>query len=374
MRTILWILNSLLFLAAALAAASAIPFAPSPGASAEALGGARTVPNPVALSGPEPLVSPPLAAVPMLPAALPPAAGPRRFAVKVKDVVSPHSVMGVFALPAENLLLETVPTETFSTATDPLNFPAYVLESTAGELTQVGANRWSWNAPREPGLYPMRILDAATQESTLLNVFVMLPHSQVKDGHLNRYRIGRYPAKRLNDNPVYDPPRGFVEVTSENEETLIAPHFKLKQFLCKQTPEYPKYVVIDERLLMTLETVVEKLQNAGYEANTLHVMSGYRTPYYNQAIGNVQYSCHQWGVAADVFVDHDGDEVMDDLNRDGRIDRGDAGVLYDLIDGISNDASHSHSVSGGLARYGATASHGPFVHVDVRGVRARWDG
>ena len=29
-------------------------------------------------------------------------------------------------------------------------------------------------------------------------------------------------------------------------------------------------------------------------------------------------------------------------------------------------------VVGGLGAYGSTAAHGPFVHVDTRGHRARW--
>jgi uncharacterized protein YcbK (DUF882 family) len=35
-------------------------------------------------------------------------------------------------------------------------------------------------------------------------------------------------------------------------------------------------------------------------------MSGYRTPYYNGVLHDVRYSMHQFGGAADIFVDrHD---------------------------------------------------------------------
>jgi hypothetical protein len=111
-------------------------------------------------------------------------------------------------------------------------------------------------------------------------------------------------------------------------------------------------------------------------------MSGYRTPFYNCAIGNVRYSCHQWGLAADVFVDRDEDGMMDDLNRDGRIDLADADLLYEIIEGIgaakvpavttAASAPASGHSAGGLAKYAATPAHGPFIHVDVRGRRARW--
>ena len=48
----------------------------------------------------------------------------------------------------------------------------------------------------------------------------------------------------LNGNPLYLPPPGFVEVTKENQDTKLSPHFALKQFLCKEdtSKQFPKYV------------------------------------------------------------------------------------------------------------------------------------
>ena len=57
------------------------------------------------------------------------------------------------------------------------------------------------------------------------------------------------------------------------------------------------------RLLLKLEMMLEKVNAAGYRCDTFQVMSGYRTPHYNMAIGNVKYSRHVWGGAADIFVD-----------------------------------------------------------------------
>ena len=60
-------------------------------------------------------------------------------------------------------------------------------------------------------------------------------------------------------------------------------------------------------------------------------MSGFRTPQYNVAGGNTGgragLSRHMYGDAADVFIDNDGDGVMDDLNRDGRSSIEDARVI-----------------------------------------------
>ncbi len=102
-------------------------------------------------------------------------------------------------------------------------------------------------------------------------------------------------------------------------------------------------------------------------------MSGYRTPYYNGVLRDVRYSMHQFGGAADIFVDRHDKGVMDDLTRDGRVDLQDARYLYDLIDEMLMRPPF-RKFEGGMGFYPATAAHPPFVHVDVRGSRARWKG
>ena len=67
--------------------------------------------------------------------------------------------------------------------------------------------------------------------------------------------------------------------------------------------------------------------------------------------------------------DGNGDGRMDDLNRDGRVNSRDAKLLAKVLEGVEQE--HGELV-GGLGVYPATRSHGPFVHVDVRGVPARW--
>jgi hypothetical protein len=70
-------------------------------------------------------------------------------------------------------------------------------------------------------------IDGATVS---LNVFVLVPFDRIKGEYLNGYRIGKYPQTPLKRLAVYKPPRGFIEVTRENAETLISPHFRLGQF------------------------------------------------------------------------------------------------------------------------------------------------
>jgi len=289
--------------------------------------------------------------------------GKAGFAVKFKDEVSPYRVIGIFVLPNERLTLEALDTA----KKDP-----YVLEVSAGEVTPIAANKWHWRSPWEAGLYPVKISHPHTADSITLNIFVMVPYSHLKGEYLNGYRLGTYPSVLFKQLSIYKPPKGFIEVTKEDEETLVAPHFKLEQFLCNQQGSYPKYLVLEERLLLKLELILEKVNEEGYRCEIFAVMSGYRTPYYNRAIGNVKYSRHLWGDAADIFIDENPkDGIMDDLNRDGRIDYRDAAILYDIIDGMYGKPWYRRFI-GGLARYEKTTSHGPFVHVDVRGFRARW--
>ena len=285
------------------------------------------------------------------------------FSVRFRDEVCPYRVMGAFVMPGETLSVEVV---------DAAPVGRYELRTPAGEKTAVAPGKWEWKVPVETGHYPVDVVDVQSEMHIRLNTFVMAPYNELRGGYLNGYRIGAYPDIPLKGLEIYTPPRGFVEVTGENENTLVAPHFSLKQFVSKQDGGYPKYLVLKERLLLKLEMILERVNEAGYRCETLTVMSGYRTPYYNKAIGNVRYSRHVWGGAADIYIDErPKDGVMDDLNRDGKIDVRDAAVLYGLIDALFGLSWYKPYV-GGLGQYEKTGAHGPFVHVDVRGFRARW--
>jgi uncharacterized protein YcbK (DUF882 family) len=117
--------------------------------------------------------------------------------------------------------------------------------------------------------------------------------------------------------------------------------------------------------------VLASLNSRGHDVPTLHVMSGYRTPYYNRAIGNTtEYSRHLYGDAADIFVDVDDDQWMDDLTGDGRATEADARYLARLVRGQPTPGDDRFE--GGLGVYDTAPHRGPFVHVDLRGYHARW--
>ena len=284
-------------------------------------------------------------------------------ALNFQGIVTRLPLSSAFVLPGDTLDLEVgAPSGTGPVSVRP----------SAGAVTEIDAANWRWQAPRTPGSYALRIIPACGSDSVTVRAFVMVPATAVHAGSLNGFRIGRYPPAPVRRQTAYRPPAGFIEVTPENEDLHVTPHLRLRQFLTKQPGEFPKYVVLDPRLLLKLELILQQAQAAGLVKQGFYVMSGYRTPAYNRDLGNVEFSRHQYGAAADIFIDeHPKDGVMDDLNHDGRIDIRDAAVLYRLIDRNRTDPAFRPLV-GGLAMYPSTSAHGPFVHVDVRGYAARW--
>jgi hypothetical protein len=190
-------------------------------------------------------------------------------------------------------------------------------------------------------------------------------------GRIGSYRIGTFPSEARDGSGN---PDGFLEVTADNQNTPVSEHFRLRDFLTKDQPTtWPKYLVLREPLLDKLELVLAELRRSGIAARQLRVMSGFRTPQYNaQGVGSggrVQDSRHQYGDAADVYVVNGSRDWMSDLDGNGRVDTRDAQLLANAAERV--ERAHPELI-GGIGIYKATSAHGPFVHIDVRGRRARW--
>lgn len=285
------------------------------------------------------------------------------FAVRFGDQVSRLAVLGVFAMPGQTIHFTALPDRGAS------RFRCAVEE---GALATLSPRDWRWTAPQSPGLYPLEVSETSNGDTLRFNIFVMVPFDHERT-ELNRFRLGRYRAERYRGSPFYSRPPGFVEVLPADLEVPVAPHFRLGQFLCKQEGGFPKYLVLHESLLLKLEQILSALGARGIQADTFQVMSGFRTPYYNSAIGNeTSFSCHLYGGAADIFIDRDGDGSMDDLDGDGKTSRRDAELLAEVVRELEQQGPGFWP--GGLGVYGPKPHRGPFVHVDVRGWPARWTG
>lgn len=228
-----------------------------------------------------------------------------------------------------------------------------------------------WTAPAMPGLTYVQLEDGEGHVMQLALV-VMRPQSPTDGETINGYRLGSYPAEPYLGHANYRAPENFLEVSDGLEDLAVSPHFRLGQFLCKQPADGgPRYLVLSERLLVKLEGILEAANERGWRADTFTVMSGYRTPAYNASIGNGRNSRHIYGGAADIFIDTDGDGMMDDLNGDGSQDRLDAAALFDLVESLADNPAFT-GLAGGLGEYAPNAWHGPFVHVDERGWNVQW--
>lgn len=226
------------------------------------------------------------------------------------------------------------------------------------------AVKGDWTAPETSGNLQMTIKNLSGETTGNVTIFVLTPSTEISaKGYIGSYRIGKYPRNT---------PKGFIRLEKDEVGLPVSPHFKVGQFLCKQQPgTWPKYLVVSSDNLERLEALLSALnKDLNTEADTLFVMSGYRTPFYNSAIGSAKFSRHMYGDAADVYIDtKPRNGTMDDLNRDGKITKADADFLYDYAEKLYKKNGLKQ---GGLGSYKANAVHGPFVHIDARGRRARW--
>lgn len=254
------------------------------------------------------------------------------------------------------------------------------LRGTSGKLLAriVPLREWSEMA---------RILgDAGAQNGGVLELSAR-PHAEpfallalrdfnVKTGaYVGGYRMGYWPGElRRVRSDAYRNPRGFIEATPATADLRLSEHFRLRDFLTHDQPDvWPKYLVLREALLDKLELVLDDLRRSGYRTDRVVVLSGFRTPAYNLALGDAsgraRESRHQYGDAADIIIDADGDGRMDDLDMDGRSNVGDVRVIERAVERV--ERAHPELI-GGLGLYQAMGPSGPFAHIDVRGEAARW--
>lgn len=287
--------------------------------------------------------------------------GTSGFEVSVRQLEIGYDVFALFAMPGEKVPIAVDNSRR-----------RFSIRSTGGRVRSLGRNRWQWTAPERSGHYEVDVI-RADGRLVRLESFVMVPASKVHDGWLKGYRIGYYPKiHHAHHAAKYAAPRGFVEVDSGLADVPVSPHFTLGQFLCKEPGGFPKYIVLQPRLLLKLETLMDYINAHGIHADRIHVMSGYRTPWYNKQLGNVPDSRHTLGDAADIYIDvAPRNGVMDDLNRDGHDDFADSRLLAADVEKLFREPALNY-LRGGVGAYHSTSTHGPFVHVDARGWRARW--
>ena len=218
------------------------------------------------------------------------------------------------------------------------------------------------------------VMAMATVDDPQAFAFITLrPWREKRGAYVGPYRMGWWPGERAVVAANYENPIGFIEVTPDNKGIRVSSHFRLADFVTHdQVNVWPKYVVLREALLDKLELVLTTIEAHGVSTQNVHVLSGFRAPYYNAGLvaeGAARSSRHQFGDASDIIVDNNRDGRMDDLNRDGRVDLRDTDVILRAVERVERMYPE---LVGGLGLYAGMGPSGPFVHIDVRGSRARW--
>ena len=280
--------------------------------------------------------------------------------VIINNEIYPYREFATYVLPAEHLDICPIAP----------NADSLVVTADSGLIDRVGGCRWIWTAPDEPGLVSLQVSDGNTPLITL-NVFVMVPASALQNGSIEGYEIGDYPAP-IDESPIYLPPDGFIRVTQELLGVNVSPNFKLGQFVDQQVQDFPKYIVLRERLLLKLEALLEALNEAGLEADSFSIVRGYITPARNRDLNGTRDSRHMYGGAATLIIDRDGDGRMDDINRDGALNRLDGLQLFDFADELFSIPGKEY-LQGGLYLYDDFAVGTTLLMLDARGFRKRWE-
>lgn len=113
----------------------------------------------------------------------------------------------------------------------------------------------------------------------------------------------------------------------------LSKNFHLSEFVCKDGSEKVK---IDHQLIYRLQLLRDKI------GKPVRITSGYRTEQWNKDVGGVPSSQHLLGKAADIQVD---------------------GITPENLAAVAADVGFD-----GIGIYKN------FLHVDVRGQYARWNG
>ena len=286
------------------------------------------------------------------------------FSLVYNDLKIPFKTFSVFVLPEEEIK--------FSIAEEDRD-QMYQIE--LGGKVFESKSSFTWQAHAESGHYQAVIKEKNNNDSDSkikINIFVLYPREKQNGQYMEDFRIGNYPKIPIDKKDFYSTPEGFLKIDESIMEVNLTPHFKVKQFLTKQSNQLPQYIAIKESLLLKLELFLAEVNEAGYHTETFGIVSLYRSPYFNKKLGNgTNFSRHLYGDAADIYIDTSGNQWMDDLNGDGKLNILDANILYDIAVKFDQKKEFAH-LAGGLSSYKGNGVRGPFIHIDTRGFHVSW--
>jgi hypothetical protein len=223
------------------------------------------------------------------------------------------------------------------------------------------------HVPLEPGFYRLALAkgtDARVLQD--LTLAVKVPFSEKTGTTLNGYKMGTYVSEQKGA-VSRDRPDGFVEVAAADLDLPLSRHFRVADFITHDNQQsWPRYSAVSPLILDKIELViaqVETLRGGPVLAQlVVDVHSAFRTPLYNRQNSRARESRHQYGDAVDFSVDADGD---------GHVNSKDVKLIAAAVDSVEK---YHPELAGGLGIYAGINRRAPYVHIDARGTKVRWDG
>ena len=154
--------------------------------------------------------------------------------------------------------------------------------------------------------------------------------------------------KEESDTEVIEQTSGdmveWIEENTSYAKTCGTEHFSQSEFDSHDGVKVPDEFKGNVQIVMNnLEVLRAYLNN-----KPINVNSGYRSPQHNAAVGGVMDSQHVYGKASDIHSDYY--------------------TPAEIKQAIENLISQGKMMEGGIGLYKS------FVHYDIRGTKARWNG
>ena len=157
--------------------------------------------------------------------------------------------------------------------------------------------------------------------------------------------------------------KSYKEISRNDFYKKLVGDFRIKDFVCKdmfydtavRNRDNKYYWLIDEKLPIAILNLQIELEKQGYNSSGFKITYGHRSPSKNELVNGARLSKHIVGQAVDI--------VIEDIDQDGVYTENDKNIVLEIAEKIVIGNK------GGIGRYPGTRT----IHLDVRGIRARWD-
>ena len=256
---------------------------------------------------------------------------------------------------------------------------AWFLHGGSIERAERALYRLHGRAPQDPGVYTLTLPrpDRRGEVEDAMRILVLEPAEPLLRNPAYAYppSAGAEVKEAVRRHAEsYQPPAFLLRMEPAVAALEVLPGYTLNEWVChtqKDGTESAPFATLSPALLEKVQRFNDELARRGLSKTGARLLSGFRTPKYNIEVEGTRYSRHIYGDAADLIVDDNGDGRMDDINRDGVLDRKDGIALAR----VAEDLEVAGSVEiGGIGIYELEPKNprGVSLHLDTRGFRARW--